>query len=121
MTRATRLLLTLSLGLVLASSAPLVLADDPKAHGQTEAQQQEPSVIGELKSINADAKTLVVTTSEGSDMEFLYTESTEIVGAQGTVEGLSGSTGSKVKVFYKSEEGKNTATRIKVKDAMKDS
>lgn len=120
MTRATRLLLTLSLGLVLVTAAPLVLADDPKAHGQTEAQQ-EPSVIGELKSIDATAKMLVVTTSEGSDMEFWYNDSTEIEGAQGTVEGLSGSAGSKVKVSYKTEEGKNIATRIKVKDAKKDS
>jgi len=120
MTRATRLLLTLSLGFVLVASAPFLVADDPKTHTQTESQQ-EPSVVGELKSIDANAKTLVVTTSEGSDMEFLYTESTQIEGAQGSVEGLAGSAGSKVKVFYKTEEGKNTATRIKVKDAQKDS
>ncbi len=120
MTRATRLLLTLSLGLVMVLWAPVLLADDPKDQAQTETQQ-EPSVMGQLKSIDAAAKTLVVTTTDGSDMEFQYNESTQIEGAQGSVEGLSGSTGSHVKVSYKTEEGKNIATRIKVKESKKDS
>jgi len=74
-----------------------------------------------LKSIDSDAKKLVVTTSEGSDMEFMYDDRTEILGAGGTVEGLSAKTGTRVKVFYNEESGQNKATRIKVKDAQKDS
>jgi hypothetical protein len=77
--------------------------------------------MGSLKSIDSDAKKLVLTTSEGTDMEFSYDDRTEIVGAGGTIEGLSASTGTKVKVFYNEESGQNKATRIKVKDAQKDS
>jgi len=118
----TRLLLTLSFGLVLISFAPLVQADDPqKSTEQSQTQTEGQSVIGDLKSIDTDAKKLVITASGGNDMEFLYDESTEIVGAGGTVEGLSASTGTRVKVFYKEEGGQNKATKVKVKDAMKDS
>ncbi|RPI22151.1 MAG: hypothetical protein EHM61_22990 [Acidobacteria bacterium] len=120
MTKTTRVLLTLSLTLVLVSFTPFALGDDPKTQSQTDTQQ-EPSVMGDLKSVDADTKTLVVTTSDGTDMQFAYNETTEIVGAQGTIEGLSANAGSKVKVFYKEEDGKKTATRIKVKDAKTDS
>jgi len=122
MTRTTRLILVLSFGLVLVSFAPLVQADDPKSSThESQTQAQEKSVIGDLKSIDSDAKKLVVTTSEGSDMEFMYDDRTEILGAGGTVEGLSAKTGTRVKVFYNEESGQNKATRIKVKDAQKDS
>jgi Cu/Ag efflux protein CusF len=116
MTKMAQLLLTVSFSLVLISFSPLVLGDDPKSkpEGQTEAWQDQ-SATGELKSVDPDAMKLVITTSEGADMEFLYTENTEILGAQGNVEGLSASPGSKVKVFYKEENGSNTATKIKVK------
>ncbi|RPJ61112.1 MAG: hypothetical protein EHM23_08080 [Acidobacteria bacterium] len=122
MARTTRLFLVLSFSLVLVSFAPLVQADDPKSSTQeSQTQAQEKSVIGDLKSIDSDAKKLVVTTSEGSDMEFMYDDRTEILGAGGTVEGLSAKTGTRVKVFYNEESGQNKATRIKVKDAQKDS
>jgi len=122
MTRTTRLLLILSFGLVLIVLSPLAQADDPKSSTQqSQTQDQEKSVMGDLKRIDSDAKKLIVTTSEGSDMEFLYDDQTEIVGAQGTIEGLAASTGTKVKVFYKEDNGQNKATRVKVKDAQKDS
>ncbi|HXK59782.1 MAG TPA: hypothetical protein PLP42_07780 [Acidobacteriota bacterium] len=118
MTRMTRLLLSLLFCLVLVGT-PLVLADDPQAQGQTESQ--DTSVTGELKSVDVDAKTITVTTSEGTDMEFVYNDSTEIMGAQGTIEGLSANAGSKVKVSCKEEDGKNVATKVKVKEARTDS
>jgi hypothetical protein len=102
--------------------APLVKADDQESSmPQSQTQAQEKSAIGDLKKVDSDAKTLVVTTSAGGDMEFLYDDHTEIVGAGGTVEGLSASTGTRVSVFYKEENGQNKATRIKVKHAKKES
>ncbi|MFB3906441.1 MAG: hypothetical protein ACE15E_23600 [Acidobacteriota bacterium] len=122
MTRMTRLLLILSFGLVLINFASLVQADDPKSStSQSQTQGQEKSVMGDLKRIDSDAKKVVVTTSTGTDMEFLYDDSTQVVGAGGTIEGLSASTGTKVTVFYKEEGGQNKATKIQVKEAKKDS
>jgi len=117
----TRLLLTLSFGLVLISFAPLVQADDPQSSQQSQTQAQEKSAIGDLKSVDSTAKKLVLTTSEGTDMEFMYDDQTQIEGASGTVEGLSANTGTRVKVFYKEDNGQNKATRIKVKEGKKES
>lgn len=122
MTRMTRLLLVLSFGLVLISFAPLVQADDPQSSTtQSQTQGEVKTVMGDLKSVDSDAKKLVITTSEGNDMEFLFDERTEIIGAGGTIEGLSANSGTRVKVSYNEENGQNRATQVKVKDAKKDS
>jgi len=83
----------------------------------TNDDQTELSMTGSLKSVNPDAKTIVVTSSTGTDTEFSYDDSTTIIGAQSTIEGLSTSSGSQVTVYYKDDNGKKKATRIEVQSA----
>jgi len=73
------------------------------------------SVDGKLKSVDADAKKLIITTAAGADMEFTYNDQTMIAGAEDTIEGLAGKSGADVTVSYKEDKDVKTATRIEVK------
>jgi len=80
----------------------------------TTGMQLDQSISGELKSVDTDAKKIVVTTADGSDMEFIYNDETQCGGTQDTIEGLSTSSGSKVTVHYREENQQKVATRIEV-------
>ena len=67
---------------------------------------------GELTKVDPDAKTLSVKNSSGVEMEFRYDEQTQIVGAEGAVEGLATMSGSPVRVHFDSES--KTATKIEI-------
>ena len=89
---------------------------------KTGEHQTELSMSGSLKSVDPDSKTLVISCSDAStgnttEAEFTYDESTTIMGAQSTIEGLSTSSGSQVTVYYKEDDGKKKATRIEVQAA----
>ncbi len=83
----------------------------------TQQMQLEQSISGQLKSVDTDAKKLVVTTADGTDMEFVYNDQTQCGGAQDTIEGLSTSSGSQVTVHYRDENQQKVATRIEVQAA----
>ncbi|MFB3905082.1 MAG: hypothetical protein ACE15E_16655 [Acidobacteriota bacterium] len=103
--------------LLLLGFAPGGFAQDQQIPQQSESQQQmsqEQSISGQLKSVDTDAKKIVVTTSDGTDMEFAYNDQTRCTGAQDTIEGLSTSSGSPVTVYYREENQQKLATRIDV-------
>ncbi|RPI23427.1 MAG: hypothetical protein EHM61_19795 [Acidobacteria bacterium] len=107
----------LLLVLILAFTAG-VFAQDEQTLPQTDNQQTQTedaqSITGELKSVDPDAKKIIVT-SEGTDMEFMYDDQTVCSGAQETIEGLSTSSGSRLTVFYREDDQKQKiATRIEV-------
>jgi len=83
----------------------------------TTQMQLEQSIRGQLKSVDTDAKKIVVTTSDGTDMEFVYNDQTLYSGAQDTIEGLSTSSGSNVTVHYRDENQQKVATKIEVEAA----
>ena len=99
---ATMLLITLGTGLAqdMGSQAPGAsdpgVSSDPGASQESSATEFE----GELVSVDTTAKTLSVRNASGEEMSFSYDESTQISGADGTVEGLANQTGTKVKVSY---------------------
>lgn len=75
------------------------------------AQEKASSVEGELTKVDAAAKTLSVKTAKG-EMEFRYNEQTQIIGAEGGVEGLATQSGAPVKVHF--DAASKTALRIEV-------
>lgn len=78
---------------------------------------QEPAMVtGELISVDADAGAITVRTEEGQEVQFRYTEETEVSGAQEGAAGLATMSGASVTVhfIYDEESNSNTATRIDV-------
>ncbi|PYV43433.1 MAG: hypothetical protein DMG06_10720 [Acidobacteria bacterium] len=92
----------------------LILAQQPErqqpAPGQ--AQQRLQTFDGELSKVDAAAKKLSVKGSDGKEMEFGYNEQTQIIGAQGSIEGLATMSGARVRVHY--DEASKTAAAIEV-------
>lgn len=69
---------------------------------------------GELVSLDAQTKTLLVKTETGSEMKFSCTDTTEILGADKGASGLATMSGSKVTVHYSVLGTTNTANKIEV-------
>ena len=86
----------------------------PPAGQQERAKTPEP-VSGELVSVAADTKTLVVKTAADKEMTFTYTDQTEITGADKGVAGLATAKGSMVTVHYTMRGTSNVAAKIEVK------
>jgi uncharacterized protein YdeI (BOF family) len=78
------------------------------------AAQQEKAFQGTLVKVDSDAKTLTAKDANNKDMVFHYTDKTEVVGAENTIQGLAGKSGTKVNISYSVEKGANTATRIEI-------
>ena len=97
---------TLAVLSVLVLFAGLILIQPALAQGQEKAQIAE----GTLVKVDAAAKTLSVKTPKG-EMEFRYTDQTQISGADG-VEGLATQSGAPVKVHF--DAATKTATQIEV-------
>jgi hypothetical protein len=89
----------------------------PPPSDQERAKTPEP-VVGELVSVAADTKTLVVKTSGDKEMTFTYSDQTEIVGADTGAAGLATATGSMVTVHYTMRGTTNVAVKIEVKPKM---
>lgn len=83
------------------------------AETQQEANQPAP-VVGELVSVNSDTKTIRVRRADNSEMEFSYTDATEIIGADKGLQGLATPNGSEVTVHYSKHGNANVATKIEV-------
>jgi hypothetical protein len=85
----------------------------PPQGTQERAKTPEP-VTGELVSLTADNKTLVVKIND-REMKFTYTDSTEILGADKGASGLATQSGATVTVHYDVHGTANVATKIEVK------
>ena len=84
------------------------LEQQPSGPGQSRMQ----IYMGELTKVDATAKTIWVKGSDGAEMDFLYNEQTQIIGAEGGVEGLATESGSPVKVYF--DQQSKTALKIEV-------
>jgi hypothetical protein len=70
---------------------------------------------GELSKVDSAAKTISLKTAEpGREITFYYDYRTEVVGANGGIQALTGKTGSTVKVSYREERGTYQATKIEI-------
>ena len=89
----------------------------PQARGKeaSPAASQGPMIFqGSLVQVDSDAKTLVVKSAEEKEMQFTYTDATEIVGAENSAQGLAGKSGESVKVSYTVDQGVNHANRVEI-------
>jgi hypothetical protein len=78
------------------------------------AAQQEKAFQGTLVKIDSDAKTLTAKDASNKETVFHYTDKTEVVGAENTVQGLAAKSGTKLNITYNVEKGANNATRIEM-------
>ena len=75
--------------------------------------QKAETAKGELKSVDATAKTLTISAG-GKDRVFTYNDSTKVTGAQGGVAGLATMSGREVAVQFTMQGANNVATSIEV-------
>jgi Cu/Ag efflux protein CusF len=102
---------------VVFATGQLASAQDPQpaAPAEQEATEQETLMAeGELVSVDTEAKTLTIKKADGSEMQFSYSDATEISGAQDEAAGLATEAGSQVTVHYTSEGETHTASQIRV-------
>ena len=109
MRNVSRLLLVLFV-LAFASYAFAAQGPEPKAP----AAQQEKAFQGTLVKVDSDAKTLTAKDASNKEMVFRYTEKTEVIGSENTVQGLAAKSGTKLNITYSSQGANNIATRIEM-------
>ena len=100
--------------------APPAVAQQPVAEGgqpQQEKKKEKPPapMIGELVSVDENAKTFAIKTAAEGEVKFSYSETTEIVGAEKGASGLAANPGAEVTVHYDSHGTARVATRIEVR------
>ena len=125
------LLLSLSLCLIAALAAcrtgdnetppPAKETEQPKTSSDVlpPAAPIELTAEGELKSVDANTKTLVLKDAAGGERTFAFSDSTGIIGAPGA-QGLAGKKGSRVKIGYVTQGDTNSVNWIEVTPATKE-
>jgi hypothetical protein len=112
MRNVSRLLLLLG---VFAFASLTFAAQAPAAPGQQEkGAQQEKAFQGTLVKVDPEAKTLTAKDAQNKEMVFRYTEKTEVIGSENTVQGLAAKAGSPLIIEYTAAGGNNIATRIEM-------
>jgi len=101
---------------VTAVSVAVMLVILPMAYGQDKgapsAQTADKVFQGQLTKVDATARWIAIKGAGDKEMRFDYTDTTQIVGSEKTIQGLAGKTGAEFKVTYRESGGKQTATRI---------
>src|SRR5688572_17109695 len=116
----TTLLRAVSVGLLVAAVVAFPTASWAQ-QAQTPPTQTETARTfeGQLSKVDSSAKTITMKGSDDKEMIFSYSDTTQVVGADGGVQGLTGKTGSSLKVSYSADRGLNQATKIEVVPAKK--
>ena len=92
---------------------PLAQGQDRAAPpAQAPPAQAEKVFQGQLTKVDANAKSIMVKGTGDNEMAFEYTDATQIVGSEKSIQGLAGKTGTELKVTYRDAGGKHTATKI---------
>ena len=73
---------------------------DTAAGRDAPASEVAQVITGELRTVDADAKTFVVRADDGTEHSFRYTDTTDISG-QSSAQGLAGREGDRVRVSYR--------------------
>ena len=107
--------------LAAAFVAPHVIAPNGVSLA-AEQQQQQPKkeqppapLVGELVTVDVNAKTFAIKTSSEGEVKFSYTDTTEIIGAEKGASGLAATPGAEVTVHYDSHGTARVATKIEVR------
>ena len=101
--------------MVLFATASYVGAGFQQPGAGAAAQAQDEKVFeGVLMKIDPDNHILTLTGPDNREMQFTYTDATQVTAPENAQQGLAGRPGSRLKVSYKVDEGKNVATRIEI-------
>ena len=92
------------LAICAVAALPLLGCDrmsrDTAAGREAPAPEVAQVITGELRTVDADAKTFVVRADDGTEHSFRYTDSTD-VGSGTSAQGLARSEGDRVRVSYR--------------------
>ena len=105
---AVTLLFALSL-----TASPLQLVAPPAA-GAAQAPIADKTYQGQLSKVDLVAKTIVVKGEDSKEMTFAFNDQTQMTGVDNSPQGLTGKTGSNLKVTYRDNRGSNLASKIEV-------
>lgn len=111
-----------ALALTTALTASAALAQTPASPPAPRAETQTPQpdrtamvIEGQLQSVDAVTKTLVVRTAAGKDETVRYDDATKVTGGQSGVAGLANSKGTEVTVKYSGHGEERVATEITIR------
>lgn len=105
-------MLALTLG-----SAPLMAqqpARSPDMSAGQAAKAETKSAQGELVRVDVDKKVVRIKAADNKEMEFKFTDATEVSGESRNVEGLATKTGTRVTVEYEGQGTNMVATKIAI-------
>jgi hypothetical protein len=86
------------------------------APGGPPAQAAEKNYAGTLAKVDLDKKEITVKGTDNKDMVFTFTDTTQMTGIEQKPQGLSGKTGSNLKITYRENRGANVASKIEVEE-----
>lgn len=110
--------LLLTLGLAAFAQQPPAAPGGPREGGPPQAAPAETkSYEGHLSKVDVSAKLITVKGADDKEMMFAYNDQTQMVGVESGPQGLTGKTGSTLKIAYRENRGINLATRIEVAPA----
>ena len=111
---ATALLLTVCLTAAPLQQAPAAPPGQAPPAGQNPPAAQDKTAIGQLSKVDVAAKEITIKSADNKEMVFSYTDATQMSGVDGGAQGLTGKTGSTLRVTYREARGQNLATKIEV-------
>jgi hypothetical protein len=101
-----------ALGLLLGG-APVMAQEGGEDANQAQAAAPETrSEKGELAWVDLDKSTFAITTADGQELQFSFTDQTRVAGGDEGVAGLATKTGTSVTVDYEAKDGMAVATAI---------
>jgi hypothetical protein len=103
-------LTVVTLAIALLVAPPFAYSQQP----QQDRQTAEKTFDGQLMKVDAATKSISLRDENNKEMTFRYSDQTVIVGAENNIQGLTGKTGTPLKVSYREDRGANMATRIEV-------
>jgi len=74
----------------------------------------EKTFSGQLSKVDTSAKLIAVKGPDQKDMIFNYSDETQVISPDKTVQGLSGKTDAQLRITYHEERGSNMATKIEL-------
>jgi Cu/Ag efflux protein CusF len=111
---ATALLLTVCLTAAPLQQAPANPPGQAPPAAPNPPAAQDKTAIGQLSKVDVAAKEITIKGQDNKEMVFSYTDATQMSGVDGGAQGLTGKTGSTLRVTYREARGQNIASKIEV-------
>ena len=117
-----RICMGIALAAVALVSIPLAYSQQPATPAAPQAPtapgapaaQAEKTFSGQLSKVDTAAKTITVKGADQKEMAFSYNDETQVMSPEKTVQGLTGKTGSQLRISYREERGANWASKIEL-------